>query len=350
MTSLLPMGELEKQLLSRKTPGVAYGYARVSTVEQTANDSIDGQKQRIYEYYLARLKPSGVEWGGAYVDPGVSAFKTPFEKRPAGAKLLSQLKEGDHVIVDRVDRMCRSSANMHKLIQYATDHKLAFHFLDCNLDPTTPMGEMIIGVIAILAQLDSGMKGKRISEAHAYRMRTGDRIVNLKSETLIGKSTAKCGIRVKQKDGIVNYYIRWHEFAACKFIMENIDQIGWAWRSICYREAQINGVKYGTRILIDKSKMLISRAGAQKIPYHWERYMQMLLKAVPWTLYPPAEELQCKEVLMARARLNSRGEVVKWKAMYEQGAKCAFDYQLVSKELLYRCPNKSFKRKRKNEH
>lgn len=341
MTNLLPMGELEKQLLARKTPGVAYGYARVSTVQQTENDSIDGQKQRIYEYYLHRLKPAGVEWGGIFVDPGVSAFKIPFEKRPAGAKLMAQLKEHDHVIVDRVDRMCRSSANMHKIIQYATDHKLAFHFLDCNLDPTTPMGEMIIGVIAILAQLDSSMKGKRVREAFAYRMRTGDRVLVHPNKTLIGGSKAKCGIVVYQQDAHIDYYIKWHEFAACKFLVDNHDNVNWAWRSIHYREAELAGVPYKYSPNAPESSLIIKASHATMVKRHWNRYIQMLLDVIPWEIYPPADHQQEKEILMARAKLNAKGEVATWKPMYEPGAECRWKYQLVDKTKIYKSPRRS---------
>lgn len=340
MTSFLPNGEVER--ISRMgAQGMAYGYARVSTAEQTANDSIDGQKTRIMDYYNHRLKPMGVVWGGMHVDPGVSAFKVPFERRPSGAKLLSELKPGDHVIVDRVDRMCRSASNMHKLIQYAQANKLSFHFLDCNLDPTTPMGEMIIGVIAILAQLDSSMKGKRIKESHAWRIRTGNRAMTRQSDTLLGKSLGKCGIIVKQRDDCVDYYINWHEYAAAKFICDNPQAVPYAWRSLHYREAELLGEKYRPCVYgpIKRPVMTIDYAG--RLHAQWERYISMLLKALPWEPYPPEDAKQDKSVRFARAILNSNGEVHRWIPAYKPSDPCRWNYKLVPKELVFVTPSKS---------
>ncbi len=338
MTGMIPIAELEG--MQPKT-GTAYGYARVSTIEQADHgDSVEGQKQRIYEYYLARLKPMGISWGGFFVDPGVSAFKVEWQRRPAGRQLLSKLKRDDHVITDRVDRMCRSAPNMFSIIQFARDEDLKFHFLDANLDPTTPMGEMIIGVIAILSQLDSSLKSKRLKEAYSHRIRTGNRINNEAGKkgtrkTVATMSKSILGLRMVQKDTKIDYYIHWRLWSAAKLIADNPEFQEYARRSIIWLDAKREKKPFKLSVFSEEG-LMFSHQALISVQNRWHRYIKPFLSLAPTLPYPPEKAKQDKDTLWATAYLDNKGRIKRWKMAYQPVHDDHFGYRLVDPGLIYK--------------
>src|SRR4051812_19219069 len=84
----------------------AYGYIRVSTVEQTDGASLEEQTRKIRGTALLK----GVEVARVYEEPGVSG-SIPLEQRPTGRELLAALKPGDLLIVSKLDRAFRNAAD-----------------------------------------------------------------------------------------------------------------------------------------------------------------------------------------------------------------------------------------------
>jgi len=78
-----------------------YGYIRASTDKQIA--SPETQRQIIEDYANRR----GRSVDRFFVDPAVSGKKPLFE-REGGKELMLTLKNGDEVIVARLDRLSRS--------------------------------------------------------------------------------------------------------------------------------------------------------------------------------------------------------------------------------------------------
>lgn len=338
MTSILPPGELEYLQEANNARGIAYGYARVSTAGQIDNDSIESQKRRIQDYYLIRLKPKGVQWGGFHVDPGVSAFKTNWHERPAGAELFNKLQPYDHVIVDRVDRMCRSARNMFDIVAYAKTHGLNFHFLDANIDPTSPMGEVVIGVISILSQLDSELKSKRMREVEIHRLRQGNRIVRGASQTIMSRAKGICGIRMVQGEDTVKYYLHWRHYAIAKLVCDNRQAREHARRSVMYLDAQREGVPFVISQFTDRRKLHLTIDSCDKLPKIWDKYLVPLFKVLPKAPFAPMPSQQDKEVLWCTGLLAQTGRVRKWNFNY-QPHDCIYNYQLVDETKLYQAPN-----------
>lgn len=149
----------------------AYGYARVSHIEQVKKDnSIPAQRERIKGYYDYNLKHI-VDWGGIEDDnKATSASKISFENRPAGQRLLTILEDGDHIIFDKVDRIWRSVKDFVNLIDTFKNMGVTVHFCDfrgASLSLGTPMGDFFLTMMVAIAELESKTTGSRIKDAIA---------------------------------------------------------------------------------------------------------------------------------------------------------------------------------------
>lgn len=81
-----------------------FGYGRVSTKEQTT------ENQRL------ELEASGYAVDYWYADDGVSG-KVPALQRPQFAKMLSQIRDGERLVVTKLDRLGRNAQNVGATIK-----------------------------------------------------------------------------------------------------------------------------------------------------------------------------------------------------------------------------------------
>lgn len=155
----------------------AYGYARVSSDDQAVEDSLPGQIARVEAYWNMALRERGIEWGGVEWDQyGVSAFKKSFSRRPAGLRLLNKLHTGDHIIFDKVDRVWRRNDDFVDLMRLFKDRGITAHFVSlrgCSCEMGTPMGDFVLNLMVLLAELESKNTSARNTEINEFRRLTG---------------------------------------------------------------------------------------------------------------------------------------------------------------------------------
>jgi DNA invertase Pin-like site-specific DNA recombinase len=84
-----------------------YGYARVSTDKPDQETSLPHQIQEIEEWAMTQED----EFGGVYVDDGVSAFKVKFMDRPNARRLHDALWPGDTVVATTYSRLWRQASD-----------------------------------------------------------------------------------------------------------------------------------------------------------------------------------------------------------------------------------------------
>lgn len=89
-----------------------YGYGRHSADKKGDNATEDEQKTRCMAYWRENLQPHGVEWGGWYYDPDVSA-KYDWSERPAGRELALRMQRDDWLVVDDHTRLFRKPSHAH---------------------------------------------------------------------------------------------------------------------------------------------------------------------------------------------------------------------------------------------
>jgi len=90
-------------------------YIRTATVEQAANQKIEGQKRRLDEFAKVNCKYQIID---SYVDAGISGTIS-LEKRPAGSRLLNDAREKrfDAVLVTDANRLGKDLYTAFGLVQ-----------------------------------------------------------------------------------------------------------------------------------------------------------------------------------------------------------------------------------------
>jgi DNA invertase Pin-like site-specific DNA recombinase len=112
------------------------GYARVSTPDQ----NLDLQ--------IVALKQAGC---GEVVDDKISGSRA---ERPGLAKVLEILREGDTLVVWKLDRLGRSVKNLVDLVGGLHKQGVQFKSLTDAIDTGTPSGQFFFHVMASLAEME----------------------------------------------------------------------------------------------------------------------------------------------------------------------------------------------------
>jgi DNA invertase Pin-like site-specific DNA recombinase len=147
----------------------AYGYARVSTDSQADSGiSLDEQQRKI----AARCTENGWSLERVYVDAGVSG-STPLGRRSEGARLLAAVRPGDVVIAARMDRCFRSALNALQTIQDFKKRHISLWLLDLGDVSGNGVSELIVTVLAAVAQFERTLISERIKDAKRNLRRAG---------------------------------------------------------------------------------------------------------------------------------------------------------------------------------
>ncbi len=152
-----------------------YVYARISHSEQESGDSVAAQKQRGQHYHEDHY-PDHV-WGGIFEEPGhVSANSVPFMRRKAGKEAIIKLQAGDVLYVDKVDRLWRDIHDFSDLLRWFKNQKVRLVFgnlLGGCFEMDSPLGEFMLPLMVLLAQLESRQTSDRIKSNFAYQKENG---------------------------------------------------------------------------------------------------------------------------------------------------------------------------------
>src|SRR5215469_5914773 len=148
----------------------AYGYCRVSTDQQVDSGiSLDEQQRKIE----ARCLEHGWNLERIYVNAGVSG-STPLARRPEGARLLAVLRPGDVVIAAKMDRVFRSAPDALRTIEDFKRRNIALWLLDLGDVSGNGVSELIVTVLAAVAQFERTLISERIKDAKR-NLRRGNR-------------------------------------------------------------------------------------------------------------------------------------------------------------------------------
>lgn len=82
-------------------------------------------------------------------------------KRPALDELFDNLRPGDTVVVWKLDRLVRNAAQLYVLLDRIHKEGANFKSLQENFDFTTPMGKFVLGILALVAELEAQMTAHR---------------------------------------------------------------------------------------------------------------------------------------------------------------------------------------------
>lgn len=121
------------------------GYARVSTEDQNLDMQLDA------------LRKAGVMDDNLYFEArsGVS------NKRPQLKMCWEDAREGDTVIVWKLDRLGRSVVQLYNRVNELKQRGIFFRSLTEGFDLGTPMGNAMFGMMAVFAQFERDQIGAR---------------------------------------------------------------------------------------------------------------------------------------------------------------------------------------------
>lgn len=126
------------------------GYARTSTLEQVAG----------FEAQLRELSLAGCN---KLFQEQVSSVG----KRHQLEACLDYLREGDTLIVTKLDRLARNVGHLGSLVATLKDKGVSLRILDLGLDTSTPTGELILNMMGAVAQFERQMMLERQREGIA---------------------------------------------------------------------------------------------------------------------------------------------------------------------------------------
>jgi DNA invertase Pin-like site-specific DNA recombinase len=123
------------------------GYARVSTDHQ----SLDQQHDALTAASVDRI-----------FSDTISGTR---DDRPGLAALLDYAREGDTVVVVALDRLGRSLAGIVRTIETLTERGIMLRSLREGIDYSTPVGRMVAGIFASLAEYERELIHERAAVA-----------------------------------------------------------------------------------------------------------------------------------------------------------------------------------------
>ena len=126
------------------------GYARVSTVEQDAG----------FEAQERDFKAAGVE-------RLFSERTSAVGQRKALEEALDFAREGDAIVVTKLDRLARSVADLVRIVERLTKKGVGLRILAMGVDTATPTGKLVLNVLGAIGQFEREVMLERQREGIA---------------------------------------------------------------------------------------------------------------------------------------------------------------------------------------
>ncbi|MEX2026258.1 MAG: recombinase family protein [Pirellulaceae bacterium] len=223
----------------------AIAYGRLSHRSSMAHcnpkgeaEGLELQEDNCRRYWQCYLEKEGVAWSCFLPDKAISARNRPFEKRPAGKLILELLEPGDHLIVDKLDRLWRCNEDFVFLCKILEARQITCHIcilFGVSVRRGTSMGDFIIRLFVNLAQWESDRTSDRNREIQAHLRAKGRYAGNM---PLLGMKRVK-GVhtdpdgrkRIKTKALVWDEELR----AVMGLIVKMRDEEGLGWHSIWFR-------------------------------------------------------------------------------------------------------------------
>ena len=161
------------------------GYARVSTIEQDLALQLDA------------LRAAGAT--RIFEDRGVSGART---ERPGLNAALSFLRDGDTLVVWKLDRLGRSMTHLLQTVAELEERGVGFRSLTENIDTTTSGGRLVFHLFGALAQFERDLIRERTRaglQAAEERGRRGGRQVVVTPDKLAkARQHLAAGLNVRE--------------------------------------------------------------------------------------------------------------------------------------------------------
>lgn len=127
-----------------------YGYARCSTTHQDTSIQIN------------RLTDAGCD-----VVREEKASGTSRDKRPELQTLLDFIRKDDQLVVTKLDRLARSTRDLHNILDELQEKGADLVVLDQSIDTSTPAGKMFFTMLSAVSEFETAIRAERVREGVA---------------------------------------------------------------------------------------------------------------------------------------------------------------------------------------
>jgi DNA invertase Pin-like site-specific DNA recombinase len=82
--------------------------------------------------------------------------------RPELKRCLDYLREGDTLLVTKIDRLARSTSDLYRIISQLAEKEVAFKVIDDpTIDTTSRTGKLVMGILALIAEFENDIRHER---------------------------------------------------------------------------------------------------------------------------------------------------------------------------------------------
>jgi DNA invertase Pin-like site-specific DNA recombinase len=82
--------------------------------------------------------------------------------RPELKRCLDYLREGDTLLVTKIDRLARSTSDLYRIVSYLNEKGVAFKVTDDpTIDTTSRTGKLVMGILALIAEFENDIRRER---------------------------------------------------------------------------------------------------------------------------------------------------------------------------------------------
>jgi len=194
--------------MSNKKEKVAI-YVRVSTHHQVDKDSLPFQKEELVNYSKYILAIDNFE---IFEDAGYSAKNTD---RPAYQDMMSRIRQGEftHLLVWKLDRISRNLLDFCDMYEELKDYDVTFISKNEQFDTSTAMGEAMLKIILVFAELERKLTAERVKGIMLARAEKG----------LWNGAPVPLGYEYDEEKGYP--VINEEEAKAVRFIFDNYEEV-----------------------------------------------------------------------------------------------------------------------------
>ncbi|OAM79652.1 recombinase family protein [Devosia elaeis] len=142
--------------MTKTATGQTIGYARTSTVDQ-----------------IAGLEAQVTELTAAGVDRLFTEQVSSVAERAQLDAAMAYAREGDSFVVTKLDRLARSVSDLVAIADVLRAKGVALRILSPDIDTSTPMGQLMLNLLAAIAQFERQIMLERQREGIAKAKREG---------------------------------------------------------------------------------------------------------------------------------------------------------------------------------
>ncbi len=144
-------------------------YVRVSTAHQIDKDSLPFQRSELINYSKYVL---GIDDYEIFEDAGYSAKNT---ERPKYQEMMARIrkKEFTHLIVWKIDRISRNLRDFTEMYDELKECGTTFISKNEQFDTSSAMGEAMLKIILVFAELERKLTGERVYSIMLSRAEKG---------------------------------------------------------------------------------------------------------------------------------------------------------------------------------